>query len=204
MLLFIGYQSLAQETFRPFIDQYGDNLVWDNFPAISEDGSHYLIIYNEYSCCIDLGFTLKKIHSKDGKVLSEINLSPSEEAPDFMVEKQKTIYRNVKQLLASNDYQTLKEVGGFKQISDDSIYLEIGIENQVYKSEKFIISQLPSNGFCCNGGTDIKEDCLLDQTIINVSLSIKHHMLLIVTGLAQVADGCDQGPFYQMIPIAKE
>jgi len=205
LLLAIGKLLIAQETLKPFVEHYGDNLVWDNFPAISEDGSHYLIVYNEYSCCIDLGFTLKKIHAKDGKVLREIILSPGEETVAFMVDQQKSIYRNVKKLLDSNRYHTLIEVQ--KKIPtidsvDNKMYIEFEMRNHVYKSEKFTIPRLPSYGFCCNGGTDIEEDCLLDQTIVRVFLSVKHEMLLIVTGLSQVADGCDQGPFYHIIPMA--
>ena len=52
--------SLAQELVHPNIHYNDTHLSWENFPAISEDGSHYLIIYNEYSCCIDTGNILQQ------------------------------------------------------------------------------------------------------------------------------------------------
>ncbi|AXT49562.1 hypothetical protein D1818_01525 [Aquimarina sp. BL5] len=207
LLVLTGSQFLsAQQVLRPFVAHYGDNLVCDNFPAISEDGLHYLIIYSQYSCCVDLGFSLQKIRSSDGKLLDEIILSPSEEADEFMVAKQKSIYEKVKKLLESDNYYTLKEILKFDQKVDpidNKMYVEVNVSNEVCKSEKFILPQVNSHGFCCNGGTDIHENCLLYQSIVNVSLSVEHKMFLIETGLAQVADGCDQGPFYRMIPITK-
>ncbi|WP_299311518.1 hypothetical protein [uncultured Aquimarina sp.] len=207
LLLITSKLLIAQEkTFKPFVDHYGDNLVLDNFPAVSEDGLYYLIIYSEYSCCLALGSSLQKIRSIDGELLNEIILSPSEEAGQFTVAEQKSIYENVKKLLESDNYYALKEVLKFNQMVDpidNKIYLEVNVSDKVYRSEKFSLPQIQSHGFCCNGGSDMHENCLLYQALVNIYFSIKHKMFLIEIGLAQVTDGCDHGPFYHMIPITK-
>lgn len=200
---FIGYLSIAQEFFKPFVDFYGDNLVLDNFPAISEDGSLYLIEYSQYSCCVSTETQLQKISSKDGKILDEVTLYPGEEATDFLVHDLETAYKRVKKLLNEDNYRTLKEIPKFNHHNDinNKNMLIFTLEDQKYISEEIDLPRISSHGFCCNGGSDLEENCFLYQSIVRVWFSKKHRMLLLETGLAQVADGCDQGPFYQLVSI---
>ncbi|GAA0721883.1 hypothetical protein GCM10009430_23720 [Aquimarina litoralis] len=200
---FIGCFSIAQEFFEPFVDFYGDNLVVDNFPAISDDGSHYLIEYSQYSCCVSTETKLQKISAKDGTVLDEIILYPGEEATEFLVQDLETAYKEVQKLLDSNNYRTLKEVTKFNHHNDinNKHTLTFTLEDQKYISEEIDLPRISSHGFCCNGGSDLEENCLLYQSIVRVWFSKNHHMLLLETGLAQVANGCDQGPFYQLVSI---
>lgn len=205
ILFFIGKMSEAQETLKPIVGFYGDNLVLDNFPAISDDGSHYLVKYSQYSCCISTEEKLQKIRIKDGKILDEVILYPGSETTQFTVEEQKNVYEKLLKILSNGGYTTLNRIPAFNQIYDEDKNTFIGfkIKKETYKSQKIDIPRLSSHGFCCNGGIDMKENCLLYQAIINVSFSDKHNILLIETGLDQLADGCDQGPFYQVIPILK-
>ncbi|WP_027391325.1 hypothetical protein [Aquimarina latercula] len=205
-LLVVSKSLFAQEPRQPIVDYEENNLILDNFPAISEDGSHYLAVYNQYSCCIYLGNSLQKIETSSGKILSEIIISPTEESVQFTISKQKSIYKNIKHLLKSNHYYTMKLIDKFKVMygeDKDELYIMVNISDNIYASKKFILPRINSHGFCCNGGIDMNENCLLNQEIINVSFSIRHNVLLVETGLDQLADGCDQGPFYQVIPISK-
>ncbi|WP_405206454.1 hypothetical protein [Aquimarina sp. LLG6339-5] len=204
--LVVSKSLFSQEPRQPIVYYEEDNLVLDNFPAISEDGSHYLVVYNQYSCCVYLGNSLQKIETNSGKILNEIIISPAEESIQFTISKQKSIYKNIKDLLKSNHYYTMNMIDKFKIMygeGKDELYIMVNISGRVYVSEKFTLPRINSHGFCCNGGIDMNENCLLNQAIINVSFSDKHSTLLVETGLDQLADGCDQGPFYQVIPISK-
>ncbi|WP_378174463.1 hypothetical protein [Aquimarina sp. SS2-1] len=193
----------AQETLKPFVDHYGDNLVLEGFPAISKDGTHYLVVYSQYVCCIVPEETLQKIDLKSGKILDEILLSRSQVEEQFTVQEQKEISEEVQQLLDSDSYTSFIEIEIFKPVysKDKKMHIEVSILDRIYRSEEIVLSRIPSHGFCCNGGTDIEENCLLYQTIIAVYLSMEHKVLLIESGLDQMMDGCDQGPFYKVIPL---
>ncbi|MGY3794765.1 hypothetical protein [Aquimarina sp. 433] len=200
---FIGYVSIAQKYFKPFVDFYGDNLVVDNFPAISDDGSHYLIEYSQYSCCVSTETKLQKISAKDGRVLDEIMLYPGEEATELLVHDLETAYKKVQKLLNEDNYRTLKEITKFNHLNDinNKHKITFTLEDQKYTSDKIHLRRISSHGFCCNGGTDINENCQLYQSIVNVWFSKEHNLLLIESGIIHGMDGCDQGPFYQLISI---
>ncbi|MBW1298160.1 hypothetical protein [Aquimarina litoralis] len=204
-LFFITRLLIAQETFKPFVDFYGDNLVLDNFPAISEDGSHYLIEYSQYSCCISTEEKLQKISTKNGEVLDEIILYPGEEATEFIVKDLETAYKKVSKLLKSNNYSTLKKIPKFNHVNDSSngFSLSFTFINEMYTSEQINLPRILSHGFCC-GGEDLRENCLLYQSIIAVWFSKEHNFLLIESGINQAANGCDQGPFYQIVSVIKD
>ncbi|MHA7057297.1 hypothetical protein ACWGOQ_0008775 [Aquimarina sp. M1] len=205
LLLITSKHLTAQESLKPFVNHYSDNLILENLPAISEDGFHYLVEYSAYSCCIDLGTSLKKIGSAEGKVIREIIISPNEEADPFTVTKRQSIYESVNNILENDTYYTLTMVEKFKVVNEgdiDGMYVSVHMDAIPYTSEKFTLPRIMSHGFCCNGGIDIDENCLLYQNVIAVYLSVKRKVFLIETGLRELMDGCDQGPFYTMIPIS--
>ncbi|WP_298539679.1 hypothetical protein [uncultured Aquimarina sp.] len=206
-LLAIGQLSIAQEeTLRPSLNFYDDNLALNNFPAISEDRSHYLILYNEYSCCIETEEVLQKISTKNGRILNEIVIYPGSEATQFTAEQQKGIYDKVLKLLKSSNYTTLKRIPTYNHMYDDdkNTFLAFEIKKETFKSEKIDLPRLGAHGFCCNGGTDLNENCLLYQSIINAWFSKEHNFLLIESGIHHGMNGCDQGPFYKVIQVAND
>ncbi len=205
----MSYQLFAQELDTPSIVYNGTDLSWENFPAISEDGSYYLIIYNEYSCCIDSGNILQQRNITTGEISKEIILSPNEiDQIEFSSEKKAIIIiKEVQDLLKEMRYFTLFEVKEYEQIQqkiNNELCIKSKLQTQSLTSKSFNLPKSELHGFCCTGDYDSKESCNASQSIENVWLSRKHQLLLIESGVTHPADGCDDGPYYTVTSLLKE
>ncbi|TSE04978.1 hypothetical protein [Aquimarina algiphila] len=207
-LLLISYRLLAQELDTPSIVYNDTDLSWQNFPAISEDGSYYLIIYNEYSCCVDTGSILQQRSVTTGEINKEIILYPNEtDQIEFSSEKKATIIKEVQDLLKETSYFKLFEVKKHQQIQqkdNNELFVKAKLLTQSFTSKSVNLPLSKLHGFCCTGDYDSKESCDVSQSIENVWLSKKHQLLLIESGVTHPADGCDDGPYYTVTPLLKE
>ncbi|GAA4114110.1 hypothetical protein GCM10022393_13400 [Aquimarina addita] len=178
-------------------------LEWVNFPAISEDGTYFLAVYSEYSCCLDLGGVLQKIKASNGKVVEEIILSSSEEIdPPFTLEKKQEILKDANRLLKEFTYHALQKLPSLEEntkLKDDRLQIQVDLANRSYVSKKFSLPKLKASGYCC-GAIDDKKNCLVDQSITSTWLSKIHETFFIESGFSGQADGCDQGPFFKIVP----
>ncbi len=203
LILLVSQITCTQQTLRPFVQYDGDNLILENFPAISEDGSHYIVISNKYSCCLDFGDILQKIRTSDEKVVKEIKVTSGEEDPQFTVEKKKVIHDEVNKLL-DDRYISLTTIQKFELVSDktqETSHVKTGLNNHIYVSEKFTLPKIEFPGYCC-GDMEDEGHCMVDQTIQHLWIDFDSEMLLLESGFVHsVADGCDRGPFYKMISI---
>ena len=207
-LLLITTTSSAQEFVGPSIHFEDSYLSWKNFPAISEDGSHYLIVYNRYSCCVDLGNTLQKRSTSTGEIIKEIVLSPDEtENVQFSTKKKMMIFKEVENMLNETKYHSLIKIEKPEPIEDkdtNALVVMAKLQGQSFISESFNLPQSKLHGFCCTGDYDSQESCTIDQGLHNVWLSKKHGVLLTQSGLWHLADGCDDGPYYRIVPLLKK
>lgn len=208
LVLLINTISLAQESIHPSIHYRDSYLSWKNFPAISEDGSHYLLIYNQYSCCVDTGSILQKRSVSTGEISQEIVLSPEETVEiEFSTKKKMTILKQVESILNETKYYSLVKIQKPEQIQDkdtNALVVQAKLQDQSFTSKGFTLPQSKLHGFCCTGNYDSQENCGIDQRVHKVWLNREHRVFLIESGVWHSADGCDDGPYHKIVPFLNE
>ncbi|TPN83934.1 SH3 domain-containing protein [Aquimarina algicola] len=208
LLLLINTISSAQESVHPSIYYKDAHLFWKNFPAISEDGSNYLIIYNQYSCCVDTGNILQQRSTDTEEIVKEIVLSPDEtKGLEFSTKKKMTILKQVENVLNETKYYSLVKVEKPEQIQNkgsNAFAIRAKLNSQSFTSESFSLPPSELHGFCCTGNYDSQENCAIDQSLHDVWFSKKHNVFLVQSGVWHSADGCDDGPYYKIVPFANE